>query len=233
MGSNAWVRHDRWPPAAMKPRAFYLQSGGKANSSFGDGLLSTKKPSARSPSDSYSYDPANPVPNIDDMGKGAEGPFDQRPIERRDDVLVYTTLPLERDIEVSGPVSVDLFASTSARDTDFWAQLVDVFPNGYSMHLTEGIIRGRYSRSLAKAKLLSPGEVNEFRIDLWVISNVFLKGHRIRLDVSSSSFPKYDRNPNTGHDFGQDSELLVAEQTIFHNGSRPSRVVLPVIPRRR
>ena len=190
-------------------------------------------PLKTSSSDTYCYDPAYPVPNIDDMGQGAEGPFDQRPIERRDDVLVYSTPPLAREVEVSGPVTVGLFASTSARDTDFWAQLVDVYPSGYSMHLTEGIVRGRYNRSLAREELLRPGRVYEFKIDLWVINNSFMKGHRIRLDVSSSSFPKYDRNPNTGHPFGQDSVLLVAEQTVFHDLGRPSRVVLPIVPKGR
>ena len=191
------------------------------------------KPAKTSSSDTYCYDPADPVPNIDDMGQGAEGPFDQRPIERRDDVLVYSTPPLAREVEVSGPVTVGLFASTSARDTDFWAQLVDVYPSGYSMHLTEGIVRGRYNRSLAREELLRPGRVYEFKIDLWVINNSFMKGHRIRLDVSSSSFPKYDRNPNTGHAFGQDSVLLVAEQTVYHDLGRPSRIVLPIVPRGR
>jgi len=231
MGANEWRRHDRWPPAGMRAVSYYLHSGGGANGSSGDGLLSTASPRSRSPADRYRYDPGDPVANIDDMGQGAEGPFDQRPIERRDDVLVYSTPPLSRATEVSGPVTVTLFASTSARDTDFWAQLTDVFPSGYSMHLTEGIVRGRYRKSLERPELLRPGEVNEFAVDLWVTSNLFLRGHRIRLDVSSSSFPKYDRNPNTGHAFGQDSELLVADQAVFHDRSRPSRVVLAVVPR--
>jgi uncharacterized protein len=233
LGSNKWKSQDHWPPKEMVQTPYYLHSKGKANGSFGDGLLASRKPLKISRSDAYRYDPADPVPNIDDMGQGAEGPFDQRPVERRDEVLVYSTPPLAREIEVSGPVTVSLFASTSARDTDFWAQLVDVNPNGYSMHLTEGIIRGRYNRSLAREELLKPGRVYEFKIDLWVVSNLFMKGHRIRLDVSSSSFPKYDRNPNTGHPFGQDSDLLVAEQTVFHDLERPSRVVLPIVPKGR
>ncbi|MDA4134803.1 MAG: CocE/NonD family hydrolase, partial [Thaumarchaeota archaeon] len=233
MGSNSWRSQDQWPPKGMIQTPYYLHSKGKANGSFGDGLLAARKPAKTSSSDTYCYDPADPVPNIDDMGQGAEGPFDQRPIERRDDVLVYSTPPLAREVEVSGPVTVGLFASTSARDTDFWAQLVDVYPSGYSMHLTEGIVRGRYNRSLAREELLRPGRVYEFKIDLWVINNSFMKGHRIRLDVSSSSFPKYDRNPNTGHAFGQDSVLLVAEQTVYHDLGRPSRIVLPIVPRGR
>jgi putative CocE/NonD family hydrolase len=144
-------------------------------------------------------------------------------------VLVYSTPPLADEVEVSGRITVSLFASTSRRDTDFWAQLTDVYPNGFSMHLTEGIIRGRYRKSLENAQLLRPGEVNEFPIDLWIISNAFQRGHRIRLDISSSSFPKYDRNPNTGNAFGQDSELLIAEQRIFHDLKHPSSVTLPIV----
>jgi uncharacterized protein len=223
MGRNAWVKRRSWPPAEMNPTCYYLGGRGRANTSLGDGVLSRRRPPDR-----FSYDPSNPVPNIDE--RGAEAPFDQRPIERRDDLLVYSTPPLTRDVEVSGPVSVRLFASTSARDTDFWAQLVDVFPNGYSMHLTEGIIRGRYRKRLDRPTLLKPGTVYDFDIDLWVTSNVFLKEHAIRLHVSSSSFPKYDRNPNTGNDFGRDSELRVAEQTVFHDSARPSCVMLPLVP---
>jgi len=232
-GRNAWQKSDSWPLKGAKPTFYYLRSRGRANTSYGEGLLSTKKVTEKEQSDTYHYDPAYPVPNIDDQGQGAEGPFDQRPIERRDDVLVYSTPPLDRELEVSGRVTVELFASTSARDTDFWAQLTDVFPNGYSMHLTEGIIRGRYRKSLEKPELLKPGAVNKFTIDLWIISNAFQKGHSIRLDISSSSFPKYDRNPNTGGPFGQDAELLVAKQTVVHDSQHPSGVILPIISRGR
>jgi hypothetical protein len=228
MGRNAWVKRRTWPPAEMDPTSYYLSGGGGANTSLGDGLLSRRRPPARSRPDHYSYDPSDPVPNIDE--RGAEAPFDQRPIERREDVLVYSTPPLSRELEITGPVVVRLFASTSAVDTDFWAQLVDVFPNGYSMHLTEGIIRGRYRKRLDRPVMLNPEKVYEFEIDLWVTSNVFLRDHKIRLHVSSSSFPKYDRNPNTGNAFGQDSELMVARQTVFHDSARPSCVVLPVVP---
>jgi putative CocE/NonD family hydrolase len=231
-GRNAWGKYDRWPFANANPTRYYLHSGGGANTCYGDGLLSIGAPDGKEASDRYSYDPHDPVPNIDDQGSGAEGPFDQRPIERRDDVLVYSTPPLERATEVSGRVTVELFASTSARDTDFWAQLTDVFPSGYSMHLTEGIVRGRYAKSLESPRLLKPGAVNEFTIDLWIVSNAFLRGHQVRLDLSSSSFPKYDRNPNTGHRFGQDSKLMVAQQTVFHSDRYPSSVVLPVVGRR-
>ncbi len=228
LGRNTWSKHSRWPFPNARPTPFYLHSRGAANTYYGDGLLSTSKP-ASEPGDAYAYDPGDPAPNIDDDGNAAEGPFDQRPVERRDDVLVYSTPVLEREIEVSGRVTVSLFASTSRTDTDFWAQLTDVYPSGFSMHLTEGIVRGRYRRSLERAEPLTPGEVNEFSIDLWIVSNAFQKGHRIRLDVSSSSFPKYDRNPNTGNEFGRDSKLLVAGQKVLHDRNHPSSVSLPVV----
>lgn len=227
-GRNSWSLHSSWPYAGVRSTPFYIHSRGGANTIYGDGLLSTGRPLGE-PADTYSYDPADPAPNIDD-GSAAEGPFDQRSVERRDDVLVYSTPPLKKELEVSGRVKVSLFASTSAKDTDFWAQLTDVFPNGYSMHLTEGIIRGRFRESLERQKLLTPGRVYEFTIDLWVVSHAFLPGHRARLDVSSSSFPKYDRNPNTGHTFGRDSELVVARQMVLHDTAHPSAIVLPVVP---
>jgi hypothetical protein len=159
------------------------------------------------------------------------GAYDQRPVESRNDMLVYTSEPLKEDMEVTGPVIVKLFASTDGRDTDFTAKLVDVAPNGYAMNLCDGIIRGRYRESTATQKLLSPGKVYEFTIDLWVTSNVFLKGHRIQVDISSSNFPRFDRNPNTGNKFGEDAELRVAHQQVFHDGTRASRIILPVIPK--
>jgi putative CocE/NonD family hydrolase len=230
MGSNTWRRGNSWPLEETNYAKFFIHSKGKANTSFGDGSLSTEIPDSDEPFDSYTYDPLDPCPNIfDSRSTPAEGPYDQRPIEIRNDVLVYSTQVLENEVEVTGPISVKLFASTSARDTDFWAQLVDVFPNGYSMHLTEGINRGRYRESLEKPKLLTPGEACEFDIDLWITSNVFLKGHRIRLDISSSSFPKYDRNPNTGHEFGVDAETMIANQRIYHDSEHSSYILLPII----
>ena len=208
MGKNQWKKADAWPLRNSSHTKLYLRSAGKANTMYGDGRLSSKVPGREEPFDSFVYDPRDPCPNIFDSSiTPAEGPFDQRPIERRDDVLVYSTDPLEQDVEISGPVKIQLCASTSAKDTDFWAQLVDLFPNGYSMHLTEGILRGRYRKTLETPELLEPEKIYEFNIDLWIISNLFLKGHSIRIHVTSSSFPKYDRNPNTGHEFGRDAEL--------------------------
>jgi hypothetical protein len=235
MGINQWRDEREWPLARTNFTPYYLHSGGQANSLFGDGALSIQPPGDESP-DEYAYNPAFPVPT-----RGGNtcctpeivpwGAYDQRPVESRNDMLVYTSEPLKEDMEVTGPVIVKLFASTDGRDTDFTAKLVDVAPNGYAMNLCDGIIRGRYRESTATQKLLSPGKVYEFTIDLWVTSNVFLKGHRIQVDISSSNFPRFDRNPNTGNKFGEDAELRVAHQQVFHDGTRASRIILPVIPK--
>jgi hypothetical protein len=159
------------------------------------------------------------------------GPFDQRAIEERPDVLVYTTEPLERDTEVTGPVLLKLFAASSAPDTDFVARLTDVYPDGRSINITEGIIRARFrERDWEHPRLIEPHAIHEYTVDLQVTSNVFKQGHRIGLDLTSSSFPLWDRNPNTGHEPGLDAELQVAHQTIYHDRRHPSQLVLPVVP---
>jgi uncharacterized protein len=161
------------------------------------------------------------------------GPADQRQAESRDDVLCYTTPVLERPVEVTGPVSLTLFASSSAPDTDFTGKLVDVFPDGPAIYLTDGILRARYRTSLADPELLTPGQVYEVTIDLSVTSNVFMPGHRIRLEVSSSNFPRFDRNTNTGGTITEDrdEDLQVAVNRILHGPGHPSHLVLPVIDR--
>ena len=165
MGKNQWQKAEEWPFKDIAYTKYFLHSGGKANTSFGDGTLSVEQPSVDENIDAFTYDPMNPCPNIFDSSiTPAEGPYDQRPIELRDDVLVYSTSPLESDTEVSGPVHAVLYAATSARDTDFWAQLTDVFPNGFSMHLTEGIIRGSTHESLETPELLVPEKIYEFKI---------------------------------------------------------------------
>ncbi len=158
------------------------------------------------------------------------GVYDQRPVEVRDDVLVYTTAPLTSDLGVTGPVVFRLFAATDGSDTDFTAKLIDVFPDGTAFNLCDGIVRGRYHADPSSPQLLEAGRVYEFGIDLWVTANVFAAGHAIRLEVSSSNFPRFDRNPNTGRPFGQDEEMRVARQQVFHDPSRPSHLLLPVIP---
>ena len=211
---------------------YYLHSEGQAHSRFGNGSLSTRPPS-REPPDVFDYDPDDPVPTYGgnvSMYPSTGGPRDQRAIQRRDDVLVYTGPVLEKKVEVTGRVLTRLHAASNAADTDYTAKLVDVHPNGYAQLLAEGIIRARYRDSFKKQTLLEPGKVYEYVIDLWSVSHVFDRGHRIQLEISSSNFPKYDRNPNTGHKFGEDAELRKATQTIRHDSDYPSHIVLPVIP---
>ncbi len=234
MGANYWRDECEWPLARTRYVNYYFHSSGRANSLFGDGILSPKLPGDE-PKDRYTYDPDNPVPtlggnNCCSPDIVAWGAYDQRPAEKRNDVLIYTTPPLAEDIEVTGPICVKLYASSSTPDTDFTAKLVDVFPDGYAMNLCDGIIRARYRKSFEEAKLMKPDTVYEFTIDCWVTGNVFKAGHRIRVDISSSNFPRFDRNPNTGHEFGMDSELSIAEQTVYHNMNYPSHIILPVIP---
>jgi putative CocE/NonD family hydrolase len=154
--------------------------------------------------------------------------MDQRPVEERGDVLVYSTKPLKKDLEVAGPVSVVLYAATSARDTDFTAKLVDVFPDGTARNLTDGILRLRYRDTLEREELAAPGEVYRITIDAGVTSNLFAKGHRIRLEISSSNFPRFDRNPNTGASIAGETRTVAAEQTVYHGQDRASHVLLPV-----
>jgi hypothetical protein len=185
--------------------------------------------------DSYVYDPANPVPTVGgplccDNARLPGGPFDQKAVEARADVLVYSTPPLDRDTEVTGPVTLELYASSSAADTDFTAKLVDVSPSGLAQNLTEGILRARYRDSRDAAKPIVPGKIYEYKIDMWATSNVFLKGHRIRLEVSSSNFPRFDRNLNTGKSASTDAAFVKATNTIYHDAAHPSALMLPVTP---
>src|SRR5581483_1018066 len=165
--------------------------------------------------------------NIASQPKYIAGPYDQTAIELRSDVLVFTSEPLTEDLEVTGPVVLHLFASTDRTDTDFTGKLVDVHPDGYAQILLEGIIRGRHRATFRTEQLLIPEKIYDFYVDLWSTSNVFLKNHRIRIEVSSSDFPKYDKNPNTGHRFGEDAELEIAHQKVYHDGSTASFVLLP------
>ena len=234
MGADTWRNECEWPLKRTQHVKYYLHSKTGANSLAGDGILDTTAP-AQEPTDTFQYDPNNPVPSHGGnvaMRPARVGPRDQGVIEQRQDVLVYTTPALEEDVEVTGNVVLKLFASTNRKDTDFTGKLVDVHPNGYAQILLEGIIRGRYLKTYKAENLLTPGQVYEFYVDMWSTSQVFKKGHRIRLEVSSSNFPKYDRNTNTGNKFGEDTQkdLLVATQTIYHDASRASHLVLPIIP---
>jgi putative CocE/NonD family hydrolase len=229
MGENRWRDEQEWPLARAKSTAYYLSSGGKANTLTGDGRL-TLTPPGSDPPDRFVYDPWDPVPTVG-AGGYSRLPADQREVEQRPDVLVYTTPPLETATEVTGPISVVLWIASSARDTDFTAKLVDVAPDGTARLLTDGIQRARYRKSTRKPELLAPGTLTELTIDVGVTGNLFKAGHRIRLEVSSSNFPRFDRNPNTGGPFGEGVEVKRADQTIFHDAGRPSRLILPVIPR--
>ena len=235
MGVNEWRDENEWPLARTNYADYYLHSGGNANTINGDGALSAETPRDEQ-GDTFLYNPSNPVPTTGGPLCCFESPFpsgayDQRETEARSDVLVYTTPPLEEDTEVTGPVTVTLWAASSAPDTDFTAKLVDVCPCGGAVNLTDGIIRASYRESQQHPTLITPGTVYEYTIDLWATSNVFKAGHRIRLDISSSNFPRFDRNPNTGNGFGEDSEVTPAMQSIFHNSRYLSRVTLPIIPR--
>lgn len=230
MGTNQWRDEYEWPLARTRYTPCYLRSGGKANSLHGDGTLSFEPP-AEEPADHYRYDPADPVPT---RGGNtliiAVGVKDQREVEVRQDVLVYTGDLLEKPVEVTGPIKVVLYASSSAPDTDFTAKLVDVRPDGYAQNIADGIIRARYRESAMTPKRITKGEVVELTIDLWATSHVFLPGHRLRVEVASSNFPRFDRNLNTGGDQATETRWEVADQTVFHGQQFRSHILLPVIP---
>jgi uncharacterized protein len=235
MGADEWRDVDDWPPPRARYTRYYLHSAGRANSSAGDGSLSTTAPASES-SDRYVYDPAHPVPTIGgplccDSAHVEPGPRDQHTAEERSDVLVYTTPILAQDMEVTGPVSLDLYASSSAVDTDFTAKLVDVTQEGFARNLTEGIIRARYRNAPDRPELMRPGQVYKFTVDLWATGNVFRKGHRLRLEISSSNFPRFDRNLNTGAEPGSDQSPKPATNTVLHDAKHPSALILPIIPR--
>ncbi len=232
MGLNQWRDEYEWPPARARYVNYYLREGGR---------LALEAPSGDEEPDRYSYDPADPAPTLGgnhSVGPynpglyelARPGPFDQRPVEQRPDVLVYSSDALEEDTEVTGPVSLSLYASSSAPDTDFVAKLIDVYPDGRAINITEGVIRARFREDIyASPKLLEPDTVYEFTIDMQVTSNLFKRGHRIQLDISSSNFPLWDRNLNTGNDPGTDTEMAVAQQTIWHDTNKPSHLALPII----
>ncbi|MFN0154915.1 MAG: CocE/NonD family hydrolase [Gaiella sp.] len=233
LGSNRWRSEREWPLPGTSFTPFYLRRGG---------ALSAHEPGDDEPADTYDYDPADPVPTIGGvssvltMTQGAQtpirpGPIDQRRLEARRDVLVYTSEPLSQDLEVVGPVELVLYAASSAKDTDFFVRLCDVHPDGRSIFLTEGVIRARYRGSVEgeSVELLEPDEVAEYRIRCYPAANVFRRGHRVRVDVTSSSFPRFSRNLNTGEDVGTGTRMQVAHQSVLHTSRYPSHVLLPVV----
>jgi putative CocE/NonD family hydrolase len=234
MGKNEWREEDGWPLARAKNTKYYLHSAGAANGLGGNGSLSTLAPADERP-DQYLYDPNDAAPTIGGpLCCGALptgiGPEDQRPAEARGDVLVYTTSAFAKDTEVTGPVSLDLYVSSSAVDTDFTGMLADVWPNGFAQNLTSGILRLRYRNSQEKPELANPGETYHIKVDLWATSNVFLAGHKLRLEVSSSNFPRFDRNLNTGEEQARGTRMVKAANVIYHDKLRPSALVVPVLP---
>ncbi|MBI3666159.1 MAG: CocE/NonD family hydrolase [Acidobacteria bacterium] len=232
MGENAWTDENEWPMARTRWTKYYLHSSGRANSLLGDGRLSPSEPAAE-PADGYTYDPAHPAPFITEPSFAQiGGPDDYRPVERRDDVLVYTSEPLQQDTEVCGPIRVTLQASSSARDTDFTALLIDVWPAGFAQRLTDGMVRARFRGGMERQSLIEPGRIYSYDIDCWNTCQMFKKDHRVRLDISSSAFPKYDRNPNTGEPLGKTTRLQTAEQKIYHERSHASYITLPIVPRK-
>lgn len=233
MGRNQWREESEWPLRRAKLTAYYLHSAGKANAAAGDGTLSLQPP-ADEPGDRYRYDPRNPVPTeggpLCCNDHQPPGPQDQQSVEKRRDVLVYTTTPFAKDTEVTGPVRVELYAASSAKDTDFTAKLVDVDGKGTALNLTEGIVRARYRGSQQKPELLTAGKPYKFTIDLWATSNVFLAGHRLRLEISSSNFPRFDRNLNLGASSGEAKDSATATNMVLHDTAHPSALIVPIVP---
>ena len=222
MGENVWRNEKEWPLARTKYRNYYFHSGGRANTLKGDGVLDTINPDKEKP-DRFVYDPGNPVSSSPDSPTG------QNAVEEREDVLVYSTALLPEAVEVTGPVEVLVYASSSAPNTDFTAKLVDVYPDGKAIRLCDGIIRASFRDGDTNTSNIEPDKIYIYRIDLWATSNVFKKGHRIRVEISSSNFPRFNRNLNTGGNCATDSTWVEAQQTLYHSKEYPSCIVLPVI----
>ncbi len=239
MGENRWRFYSDWPLPNAQMLDLYLASNGHANSRQGDGMLALSKPSHSTP-DHYLYDPENPVPTLGGAllmpGLFPPGPKEQAPVESREDVLTFTTEPLEADITVIGAVSVTVFVSSSAPDTDFVARLTDVFPDGQSYNLTDGIIRASYRDAnwavpnAIRPQTMEPDRIYALTIDMWATANTFARGHRIRLDLTSSNFPRWDRNLNTGNSGADSSEMSTALQTVYHDKDHPSVLHLFQVP---
>ena len=243
MGENKWHTSKEWPLRGTQYQKWYLSSGGHAASVMGDGVLSTTAPGMSSgsigelngASDEFLYDPSNPVPSVGGHSccswtTGPQGQFDQSAIEQRSDILVYSSQPLTAPLEVTGPITVTLYARSSASDTDFTAKLVDVFPDGTAVNLNDGIQAVRFRDSLSQPSPIEPGKIYQYKINVWPTSNLFLRGHRVRLEISSSDFPQFAPNPNTGDSFGTSTQWHTAKQTIIHDSEHPSAITLPVIP---
>jgi uncharacterized protein len=236
-GSNSWHDADRWPLPGVTAQTWYLRSAGRANSLSGDGVLSPDKPGAVELADYFFYNPTAPVQSIGGHSccypqAAPMGPMDQRDVEIRNDVLIYSSPPLERSVWVVGPVKARLFAASSARDTDWVVKICDVAPDGRSLNIQEGVIRARFRNGFDQPDLIEPDSIIEYTIDVGACCHRFEAGHRIRVQVTSSNFPGIDRNPNTGGPIGMEGpfEWIPASQTVFHDATHPSSIALPVMP---
>jgi uncharacterized protein len=234
LGTNNVRQENEWPLARAKSTRYFLRSAGAASGRASRGSLSVIAPAAEKP-DQYVYDPGDPVQTIGGplccgaLSTGI-GPQDQRPAEARSDVLTYTSPAFSKQTEVTGPISLDLYVSSSAVDTDFTGMLVDVWPNGFAQNLTSGILRLRYRNSAANPELVKPGQIYHITLDLLATSNVFLEGHKLRLEVSSSDFPRFDRNMNTGEEQAHATRIVKATNVVYHDKARPSALIVPVVP---
>jgi len=233
-GTNEWHEAGRWPPPRTTPTRYFLHSDGHANSLSGDGVLSDAKP-GEEPSDSYSYDPTDPVVVVTDLNfypdpgaQGVDTPLDRRWIERREDVLVYTSAPIDQPIEVVGKPRVELLAGSDCPDTDWFVHLSDVAPSGASIALADGILRARFRDSLERETFMAPGEVYRFAIELMLVGHTFKPGHRMRISITSSHFPIWSRNLNTGGPIAEETIPRIASNRVFHDRTHASHVVLPV-----
>lgn len=231
-GDNRWRKESAWPLARALATRWYVSSGGKANTSNGDGVLDTLPPSG-AVADTFTYDPAKPTPFLIDsreLETSLNEDFSAINAFRRD-ALVFTSRPLTKPIEVTGQMSATLWAATDAKDTDWIVMLLDVFPDGRAERVQDGIARARFRQGFSREALLTPGSVEKYELDLWFTSRVFEPGHKLRVSVSSALFPKYDRNLNTGGNNERDSSFVIARQRLVHDAAHPSQVVLPVVPR--
>lgn len=232
IGDNRWRPENEWPLKRISYANYYFHSRGQGNTRGGNGSLDTQLPGEES-TDTFDYDPLNPVAVALETDYWSLGQYlkDRQSVEDRPDVLAYSSSPFKEKVEVTGPIKVTLFASSSARDTDFTATLVDVFPDGYCHMIQEGIIRARFRDSDTQTTLTEPGKIYKYTIDLIATSFVVKPGHILRVEISSSNFNRFDRNLNSGNEIGMDDEVKIARQTIYHDRQHPSHIQLPLIPR--
>jgi len=234
MGSNQWQSSETWPPENAEMITYYLNSKGKAKSLYGDGTLTEQIPGKKDLPDEFIYDPYNPVPShgggVCCTGNAVQGgSFDQQSIEAREDILIYTSEPLGEGMEITGFIESTLYVSSDAKDTDFTIKLIDVYPDGRAFNLDETIQRVRYRDGYSKEVFMLEGEVYQLEMSPMATSNYFEKGHRIRIEISSSNFPRFERNLNTGGNNYDETEGIIAKNKIHHSRNYPSSIRLPII----